>query len=149
MQRPSPVLLMQSPPTRSPSQPPRPSTSASRLSSSRPPRFLFLVAFLLSVILAFLLPRISPRISLFVQPLFNRSFSTTTTTKFLSQIHNSKMSSSDELPYARERRIAELAVQRASRLTQSVYFSKVQGTVTKDDKSPVTCRSCSLTQKLS
>ncbi|KAF3936912.1 Inositol-1-monophosphatase [Dactylella cylindrospora] len=43
-----------------------------------------------------------------------------------------------ELPYARELRIAELAVQRASRLTEAVYTSKVKGTVTKNDKSPVT-----------
>ncbi|KAA8909647.1 hypothetical protein FN846DRAFT_776006 [Sphaerosporella brunnea] len=40
--------------------------------------------------------------------------------------------------YARERKIAELAVRRASLLTDSVYHSRVKGTVTKEDKSPVT-----------
>jgi 3'(2'), 5'-bisphosphate nucleotidase len=40
--------------------------------------------------------------------------------------------------YARERKIAELAVRRASLLTNSVYHSRVKGTVTKEDKSPVT-----------
>ncbi|EPS42000.1 hypothetical protein H072_4022 [Dactylellina haptotyla CBS 200.50] len=44
----------------------------------------------------------------------------------------------DSLPYARERRIAELAVQRAAILTEAVYTSKIKGTLTKDDKSPVT-----------
>ncbi|RPB16882.1 carbohydrate phosphatase, partial [Morchella conica CCBAS932] len=40
--------------------------------------------------------------------------------------------------YATERRIAELAVQRACLLTDKVYHSRVKGTVTKGDKSPVT-----------
>ncbi|KAK6354887.1 hypothetical protein TWF696_004018 [Orbilia brochopaga] len=41
-------------------------------------------------------------------------------------------------PYAWERRIAELAVQRAAVLTKAVYTARVKGTVTKSDKSPVT-----------
>ena len=41
-------------------------------------------------------------------------------------------------PYTRERLIAELAVQRACKLTNKVFHSLVKGTVTKDDKSPVT-----------
>ncbi|KAF8244100.1 3(2),5-bisphosphate nucleotidase HAL2 [Wilcoxina mikolae CBS 423.85] len=40
--------------------------------------------------------------------------------------------------YAFERKIAELAVRRASILTNNVYHSRVKGTVTKEDKSPVT-----------
>lgn len=40
--------------------------------------------------------------------------------------------------YKNERLIAELAVQRASLLTDKVFHSLVKGTVTKDDKSPVT-----------
>lgn len=40
--------------------------------------------------------------------------------------------------YARERNIAELAVRRACLLTDQVYRSRVKGTITKDDKSPVT-----------
>ncbi|KAF3907930.1 Inositol-1-monophosphatase [Orbilia brochopaga] len=48
-----------------------------------------------------------------------------------------KMASSGA-SYARERRIAELAVQRAAVLTKAVYTSRVKGTLTKSDKSPVT-----------
>lgn len=40
--------------------------------------------------------------------------------------------------YAQERHIAELAVQRACILTNRIFHSRVKGTVTKDDKSPVT-----------
>jgi len=40
--------------------------------------------------------------------------------------------------YAKERKIAELAVRRACLLTNSVFHSRVKGTVTKEDKSPVT-----------
>ncbi|KAJ5905840.1 3(2)-5 -bisphosphate nucleotidase HAL2 [Penicillium subrubescens] len=49
--------------------------------------------------------------------------------------------SSSQIPtmaYQQERYIAELAVQRASILTQKVFFEKAKGTVSKDDKSPVT-----------
>lgn len=42
------------------------------------------------------------------------------------------------MSYEKERYIAELAVQRASILTQKVFFEKTKGTVSKDDKSPVT-----------
>ncbi|RVD88541.1 uncharacterized protein DFL_002723 [Arthrobotrys flagrans] len=42
------------------------------------------------------------------------------------------------LPFAQERRIAELAVQRAAVLSKAVYNSKVKGTVEKSDNSPVT-----------
>ncbi|KAJ6160733.1 3'(2')5'-bisphosphate nucleotidase [Penicillium chermesinum] len=42
------------------------------------------------------------------------------------------------MSYQQERFIAELAVQRASILTQKVFFEKAKGTVSKDDKSPVT-----------
>ncbi|KAJ5716167.1 hypothetical protein N7493_008078 [Penicillium malachiteum] len=42
------------------------------------------------------------------------------------------------MSYTQERYIAELAVQRASILTQKVFFEKAKGTVSKDDKSPVT-----------
>lgn len=40
--------------------------------------------------------------------------------------------------YEHERYIAELAVQRATILTQKVFHEKAKGTVSKDDKSPVT-----------
>lgn len=42
------------------------------------------------------------------------------------------------MAYQQERYIAELAVQRATLLTQKVFFEKAKGTVSKDDKSPVT-----------
>ncbi|RPA96658.1 3(2),5-bisphosphate nucleotidase HAL2 [Choiromyces venosus 120613-1] len=42
------------------------------------------------------------------------------------------------MSYANERRIAELAIQRACLLTERVYNSQVKGTITKGDKSPVT-----------
>ncbi|KAL7275642.1 3'(2'),5'-bisphosphate nucleotidase [Rhizina undulata] len=42
------------------------------------------------------------------------------------------------MSYTKERKIAELAVQRACLLTDNVYHSQVKGTVTKEDKSPVT-----------
>ena len=42
------------------------------------------------------------------------------------------------MSYQQERYIAELAVQRATLLTQKVFFEKAKGTLSKDDKSPVT-----------
>lgn len=42
------------------------------------------------------------------------------------------------LSYEKELRIAELAVQRATLLTQKVFNEKVKGTLSKEDKSPVT-----------
>ncbi|MCJ1229511.1 hypothetical protein MMC12_006178 [Toensbergia leucococca] len=42
------------------------------------------------------------------------------------------------MSYNKELRIAELAVQRASLLTKKVFLEKAKGTVSKDDKSPVT-----------
>ena len=42
------------------------------------------------------------------------------------------------MSYRKELRIAELAVQRATLLTQRVFYEKAKGTVSKDDKSPVT-----------
>ncbi|KAI9750404.1 MAG: hypothetical protein M4579_006485 [Chaenotheca gracillima] len=40
--------------------------------------------------------------------------------------------------YAKELEVAELAVQRASLLTKKVFHEKVKGSISKDDKSPVT-----------
>ena len=40
--------------------------------------------------------------------------------------------------YSKELRVAELAVQRATLLTQRVFHEKAKGTLSKDDKSPVT-----------
>ena len=41
-------------------------------------------------------------------------------------------------PYAKELQVAQLAVQRAAILTKRVFHEKAKGTVSKDDKSPVT-----------
>lgn len=45
---------------------------------------------------------------------------------------------SSTMSYAKELQIASLAVQRATILTQKVFHEKAKGTVSKDDKSPVT-----------
>ncbi|BCR92801.1 3'(2'),5'-bisphosphate nucleotidase [Aspergillus chevalieri] len=58
---------------------------------------------------------------------------TTTTASSPSYIQVANMST-----YQQERYIAELAVQRATLLTQKVFHEKAKGTVSKDDKSPVT-----------
>lgn len=42
------------------------------------------------------------------------------------------------MTYEHERRVAELAVQRATLLTKKVFHEKAKGTLAKDDKSPVT-----------
>src|SRR5438034_11192440 len=42
------------------------------------------------------------------------------------------------MAYQQELRVAELAVQRATLLTQKVFHEKAKGTVAKDDRSPVT-----------
>lgn len=55
-----------------------------------------------------------------------------------SQLLTFSIMSSTTSDYAQERHIAELAVQRACLLTQRIFHSRVKGTVTKDDKSPVT-----------
>ncbi|KAK6503079.1 hypothetical protein TWF481_008115 [Arthrobotrys musiformis] len=56
----------------------------------------------------------------------------------ISRTMASSSSTAGELPFARERRVAELAVQRAAVLSRAVYNSKVKGTVEKSDNSPVT-----------
>lgn len=42
------------------------------------------------------------------------------------------------MPYEKELHVAQLAVQRATLLTQRVFHEKAKGTLSKDDKSPVT-----------
>src|SRR3954471_19225384 len=42
------------------------------------------------------------------------------------------------MSYQEELKVAELAIQRATILTKKVFFEKAKGTVSKDDKSPVT-----------
>lgn len=49
-----------------------------------------------------------------------------------------KLSTYTKMSYAKELHIAQLAVQRATILTQQVFHEKAKGTLSKDDKSPVT-----------
>jgi len=49
-----------------------------------------------------------------------------------------QFSTASKMSYQKELRIAELAVQRATLLTQRVFHEKAKGTLSKDDKSPVT-----------
>ena len=59
--------------------------------------------------------------------------------QFTGLSHYSKFSSlNTKMSYTKELRIASLAVQRATILTQRVFHEKVKGTLSKDDKSPVT-----------
>jgi len=51
---------------------------------------------------------------------------------------SASLSKSAAMSYTKELRIASLAVQRATILTQKVFHEKVKGTLSKDDKSPVT-----------
>ncbi|TKA70248.1 3'(2'),5'-bisphosphate nucleotidase [Cryomyces minteri] len=48
------------------------------------------------------------------------------------------ISTSPTMSYAKELRVAELAVQRATLLTKRVFHEKAKGTLSKDDASPVT-----------
>lgn len=67
-----------------------------------------------------------PRLGLLLNHLAGTTTTTTTTTGTMTSI------------YARELEIAQLAVQRAAILTKRVFHEKAKGTVSKDDKSPVT-----------
>ncbi|KAI1443829.1 3',5'-bisphosphate nucleotidase [Annulohypoxylon stygium] len=86
-------------------------------------KHLFLSS-LLIVTLAIFLSRALPRLTS-----LSLHFSPATR----QQIFTSNMSS-----YAKELEVAQLAVQRASILTKRVFHEKAKGTVSKDDKSPVT-----------
>ena len=62
-------------------------------------------------------------------------------TTFISHLvspSSSPYTQTANMSYQREQFIAELAVQRATILTQKVFHEKAKGTVSKDDKSPVT-----------
>ncbi|KAI2607972.1 3',5'-bisphosphate nucleotidase [Hypoxylon sp. NC1633] len=90
-------------------------------------KFKFLlVSSLLVVILAAFLSRALPRLaslSLHLHPSTRQQIFTS----------NPNMSA-----YAKELEVAQLAVQRAAILTKRVFHEKAKGTVSKDDKSPVT-----------
>lgn len=84
-----------------------------------------LIVLILAAILSKTTTTIIPRLTLLASHLTTRPASTimaTTTTN----------------PYAKELLVAQLAVQRAAILTKRVFHEKAKGTVSKDDKSPVT-----------
>lgn len=111
------------------------------MKEKRPPnpipiRFFFISFSVLIVALLLSTTRILPRLTqvashlnLVSTPPFtspkNTNIASTTTTITMST-------------YAKELEIAELAVQRAAILTKRVFHEKAKGTVSKDDKSPVT-----------
>ncbi len=57
---------------------------------------------------------------------------------FINPLSLKYFSTKSKMSYQKELRIAELAVQRATLLTQRVFHEKAKGTLSKDDKSPVT-----------
>jgi len=88
-----------------------------------------LLASLLALTLALFLstnPSFLPRLALLAGHLTRRNASTFTATAPMTS------------PYAKELEVAQLAVQRAARLTKRVFHEKAKGTVSKDDASPVT-----------
>jgi len=92
------------------------------------PRFT-LVLFLPLLILALAqIPALSSRLALLSRQIFSHSFTRTS-----YSAHPISMMS-----YRKELKIAELAVLRAALLTQRVFHEKAKGTLSKDDKSPVT-----------
>ncbi|KAI0891873.1 3',5'-bisphosphate nucleotidase [Annulohypoxylon nitens] len=97
--------------------------STNSTNSTNSKKHLFLSS-LLIVTLAIFLSRALPRLTS-----LSLHFSPATR----QQIFTSNMSS-----YAKELEVAQLAVQRASILTKRVFHEKAKGTVSKDDKSPVT-----------
>ena len=89
-------------------------------------RFLFLALTPLVILALNQFCGFSSRVSL-----LTRQFSSSTLTSQFS-------SASITMSYRKELKVAELAVQRATLLTQHVFHEKAKGTISKDDKSPVT-----------
>jgi 3'(2'), 5'-bisphosphate nucleotidase len=83
-----------------------------------------IVIFSILIVTLAILPKILPRIALLSSHLTPLPRHLSTTMKLPS--------------YEREREVAELAVQRAAILTKKVFHEKAKGTISKDDKSPVT-----------
>lgn len=90
----------------------------------RQPLFLLVSVLVLAVAALLSTPSLLPRLALLARHLPPRPISTATTTM--------------ATPYVKELEVAQLAVQRAARLTKRVFHEKAKGTVSKDDKSPVT-----------
>ncbi|KAK6521101.1 hypothetical protein TWF506_001335 [Arthrobotrys conoides] len=135
----------------------RPSTSSQKPPQSNPrsPHSIARVLIVLSVlpvILAIIIFGAAPEALSRVQNSITRLFANTVCTskrvgficsapgfrRVIAVSRTMATTSSSSLPYEKERRIAELAVQRAAILSKAVYNSKVKGTVEKSDNSPVT-----------
>ena len=95
---------------------------------------LFLVTSVLVLILAAFLSPLSSRLALLSRHLPPRAFLFTSTTS----PPTSSMAAPESGPYSKELLVAQLAVQRAVQLTKRVFHETAKGTVSKDDKSPVT-----------
>lgn len=100
----------------------------SKKTRSRPlsiSRSSILLLISLTILAVSIIPFISSRLNLIV-----RHFNYQHSIKYVSN--------TAKMPYQKELRVAELAVQRATLLTQQVFHEKAKGTLSKDDKSPVT-----------
>ncbi len=99
------------------------------------PTLLVFCSLLILILAIFLAARALPRLSslaLHLHPSLSSS-SASPQLSYASRNTTPTMSS-----YAKELEIAQLAVQRAAILTKRVFHEKAKGTVSKDDKSPVT-----------
>ncbi|KAK4241514.1 hypothetical protein C8A03DRAFT_12261 [Achaetomium macrosporum] len=91
--------------------------------------FIRIIPFLVLILAILTNTTILPRLNLIFNHLARRTSTTTTTTTTTTTMTSI---------YARELEVAQLAVQRAAILTKRVFHEKAKGTVSKDDKSPVT-----------
>lgn len=93
-----------------------------RLSNSSKTRYISVVIFFtVGLLISYLAPH-----TVFIKPIVTR----------LSILLDRK--SDMDHSFAKERQVAELAVQRATILTKRVFYEKSKGTLSKDDDSPVT-----------
>ena len=83
---------------------------------------------------AFYLRRTHPRLLLFAALALALSYTFRSRLSLLAR----QLAGSATMAYEDELKVAELAVQRATILTKKVFHEKAKGTVSKDDKSPVT-----------
>jgi 3'(2'), 5'-bisphosphate nucleotidase len=96
---------------------------------------------LLAVIVASLLAKALPRLeqlSTHIVPAGPRITRMGSLLSKLSPYSTTTTAAMSSAPYAKELEVAQLAVQRATLLTKRVFHEKAKGTVSKDDKSPVT-----------
>ncbi|KAG8170052.1 hypothetical protein KVR01_000797 [Diaporthe batatas] len=114
----------------------------------------FVLYLVITVTLAIILSRATPRLSALLDHLGARTSSSVgipgslrgilplhsaLTVSQPNQAHSNHISHCDKMAaYAKELEVAQLAVQRATILTKRVFHERAKGTVSKDDKSPVT-----------